>query len=97
MKIRNKDLLHRYISKHTNAKNAVQRWVDIVERAEWKSHNDLKIDFPAVDYVGNGRYVFNIQGNNYRLVAIIIFIGSYMNIRFLGTHAEYDKIDCKTI
>ena len=58
---------------------------------------NLKQDFPTANYVGNGWYVFNIQGNNYRLIAIVLFIKGYLKIRFLGTHAEYDKIDCKTI
>lgn len=53
--------------------------------------------FQSADYVKNGRYVFNIGGNNYRIVAVVIFIGEVMNIRFVGTHAEYDKIDSSTI
>ena len=97
MKIRNKELLNKYTSKHVSVKNSLQRWVDIVEESEWKSHNDLKQDFPSADYVGNGRYVFNIQGNNHRLIAIALFIEGYLKIRFVGTHAEYDKVDCKTI
>ena len=45
----------------------------------------------------NGLYVFNIGGNNFRVVAVVVFIAGVMNIRFVGTHAEYDKIDCATI
>ena len=97
MEIRNKELLNKYAIKHVSVKNSLQRWIDIVEESYWKSHNDLKLAFPSVDYVGNGRYIFNIQGNNHRLVVIILFVGGYLKIRFIGTHAEYDKIDCKTI
>ena len=61
------------------------------------NHADLKQMFPSADYVKNGRYVFNIGGNNYRIVAVVFFIGGVMNIRFVGTHAEYDKIDSSTI
>lgn len=53
--------------------------------------------FPSADYVKNGRYVFNIGGNNFRVVAVVIFIGGVMNIRFVGTHPEYDKIDSAVI
>ena len=53
--------------------------------------------FPSADYVKNGRYVFNIGGNNYRVVTVVIFIGGVVNVRFVGTHAEYDKIDSSTI
>ena len=61
------------------------------------NHADLKQMFPSADYVKNGRYVFNIGGNNYRVVAVVIFIGGVMNIRFVCTHAEYDKMDSSTI
>ena len=97
MKIRNKELLNKYATKHANVRNALQHWISFVEEVEWKSHNELKLDFPSADYVGNGRYVFNMQGNNYRLVTIVVFIEGYLKIRFIGTHAEYEKIDCKTI
>ncbi|MDR0866661.1 MAG: type II toxin-antitoxin system HigB family toxin, partial [Candidatus Symbiothrix sp.] len=57
-----------------------------------------KNTFHSVDSVGNKRYIFNIKGNNYRLVAIILFVPKYVYIRFIGTHAEYDKItDCSII
>ena len=75
----------------------VEKWIETVQAAQWKSHAELKSTFPSADYVKNGRYVFNIGGNNYRLVAVVIFIGGVMNIRFIGTHSEYDKIDSSTI
>ena len=97
MKIWDKKLLDKYVIKHVNIRDALQYWINFVEEAEWKSHNDLKLDFPSADYVGKKRYVFNIQGNNHRLVAIVIFVEGYLKIRFVGTHAEYNKIDCKTV
>ncbi|MDR1182649.1 MAG: type II toxin-antitoxin system HigB family toxin [Bacteroidales bacterium] len=97
MNIRRKDIIDNFIKNHADAKRALQRWIDIVEKSEWKSHADIKSDFPTVDYVGNERYVFNIRGNNYRMVAVVIFTAGLLTIRFLGTHDKYDKIDCKTI
>lgn len=76
---------------------ALERWYNIVENSEWKDLNDIKMDFPSVDYVGNQHYVFNIRGNNYRLVVIIKFVMGYVFVRFVGTHKEYDKIDCSKI
>ena len=82
---------------HEDSRVALQRWYDIAENAEWKNISDVKADFSSVDYVGKQHYVFNIRGNNYRLVVVIKFVMGYIFIRFIGTHEEYDKIDCSTI
>ena len=59
---------------------------------------DIKQTFNTVDYVGNDRYVFDIKGNTYRIVAIVLFINKKVYMRFVGTHEEYDKIkDIKNI
>lgn len=76
---------------------ALERWYDIAQQAEWHTLSDIREDFPATDYVGNQHYVFNIRGNNYRLVGVIKFTIGRAYIRFVGTHSEYDKIDCLTI
>lgn len=95
MKIVNSELLNEFVRKHADARNAVEKWVAAIEEAEWKSHNDLKQDFLSADYVGNSRYVFNIRGNNYRIIAVVVFFAGRMVIRFVGTHQEYDKIDAQ--
>lgn len=64
---------------------------------QWQSFRDIKEDFGSADYVGNDRYVFNIKGNKYRLVAMIFFDIRTVFIRYIGTHANYDKMDCTTI
>ena len=98
MIIANTILLQEFAERHAMAAKPINRWLTIVENAQWKSHNDLKIQFPQADYVGNARYVFNLSGNHFRLVAIVMFIAGVLDIRFVGTHAEYDRIpDCSTI
>ena len=82
---------------HEDSRTALERWYDIVENADWKNFSDIKADFPSADYIGNQHYVFNIKGNKYRLVVVIKFVIGYVFIRFVGTHEEYDKIDCSTI
>jgi len=62
-----------------------------------KDFQDMKKTFNSADYVGNQRYVFDIKGNDYRLVGKILFAQQIIYIRFIGTHEEYDKIDCSTI
>ena len=81
----------------SDAKAALERWYEIAENAEWRNLSDIKVDFPATDYVGNQRYVFNIRGNKYRLVVVVKFTIGHIFIRFVGTHGEYDRIDVSTI
>lgn len=76
---------------------ALERWYDVVEKANWRNFSDIREDFPSTDYVGNQHYVFNIRGNNYRLVVVIKFVMGYVFVRFVGTHEEYDNIDCSNI
>jgi len=98
MRITNKNVLDAFVDKHTDTASAVTKWVEIIENNDFKSHNELKVVFPAVDYVGNERYVFNIKGNRYRFVVLVVFISGIMNVKFCGTHADYDKIkDIKNI
>jgi mRNA interferase HigB len=80
-----------------NSRVALERWYHITLKAEWKNFSDIKADFSTADSVGNQHYVFNIKGNDYRLVAVIKFTMGYVFIRFVGTHAQYNKIDCSTI
>lgn len=82
---------------HEEAKVPLQRWYDIAENAEWHNFAETRADFPSVDSVGNQHYVFNIGGNKFRLVVVVKFVMGYIFIRFVGTHSEYDKIDCSTI
>lgn len=86
-----------FSTKHADAEIPLQNWYSITKKADWSSLGDIKKDFNNVDYVGNDRYVFNIKGNKYRLVAIVLFTIKKVYIRFIGTHSEYDKIDCKNI
>jgi len=86
-----------FIKNPSNSDVALRDWYFKTKRSEWDNLNDIKQTFNSVDYVGNNRYVFNIKGNDYRLVAIIVFASKKIYIRFIGTHAEYDKIDCSTI
>ena len=86
-----------YGKQHANAKTALDSWYKTTKEARWKDFQDMKNTFNSVDCVGNQRYVFNIKGDNYRLVGKILFVQQIIYIRFIGTHTDYDKIDCTTI
>ncbi|HWJ28192.1 MAG TPA: type II toxin-antitoxin system HigB family toxin [Flavisolibacter sp.] len=81
--------MHRKTSEREDALN---NWVTIAEKSDWANFNEVKEMFGSVDAVGNNLYVFNIRGNNYRLIVRIIFRVRTIYIRFIGTHAEYDKV-----
>lgn len=98
MRIANKNVLDAFAVKHTDIINALNKWVEIIENNDFNNHNELKNIFPAVDYLGNERYVFNIKGNRYRFVVLVTFIAGIRQVRFCGTHGDYDKIkDIKNI
>ena len=84
--------------KYPDSELSLRDWYHKTMNSQWKSFNDIRKTFSSVDYVGNDRYIFNVRGNKYRLIAVVIFISQKVYIRFIGTHAEYDKIkDCSTI
>jgi mRNA interferase HigB len=76
---------------------SLRAWYHDAKVAEWESSNDLKQQYKNASIVGEGRVVFNIKGNNYRLVVAIDYAFQVIFIRFIGTHSQYDKIDVKTI
>ena len=90
--------IDQYTTLHTDVKVTLDEWYIKTEQSHWQGFADMRQTFNSVDHVGNKRYVFNIKGNAYRLVVLILFIPKIVYIRFIGTHAEYDKIkDCSMI
>jgi len=86
-----------YYRQYPGAKSALEDWYNKTKEAKWHNFSEMKKTFNSVDAVGNKRFVFNIKGNTYRLVAIVLFVPQYVYIRFIGTHTEYDKTDCSTV
>ncbi|WP_258136989.1 type II toxin-antitoxin system HigB family toxin [Mucilaginibacter phenanthrenivorans] len=86
-----------FAEKHPASASSLNTWYNIAKTADWNKLADIKKAFNNVDYVGNDRYVFNIKGDDFRLVAMMFFDKRTLYIRFVGTHSEYDKIDCSTI
>jgi mRNA interferase HigB len=90
--------IKQYTELNAIAKMALDEWYIKTEQSEWNCFADMKQTFNSADSVGNKRYVFNIKGNTYRLIALVLFVPKIVFIRFIGTHAEYDKIkDCSKI
>jgi mRNA interferase HigB len=97
MRIFTEQRLKEYAEAHPESKVALQDWVATVKKSHWTCFADIKNTYNSVDSVGNQHYVFNIKGNDYRLIVVIKFTIQFVYIRFIGTHQEYDKIDCSTI
>lgn len=97
MIISNKGLLSDFVQKHAQAAKPLNKWVENVQAVEWKNHMDVKETFATASYIDNGRYVFNVGGNKYRVVAVVLFFNGVMELRFVGTHNEYNKIDCSEV
>lgn len=80
-----------------DARQATLVWYRRVLAADWSSPADLKADFGTASILKDGRAVFNIAGNRYRIVAWINYPYRVLYVRFIGTHAQYDRIDAQTI
>ena len=83
--------------KYPDCEQQLKAWFKETEDAVWKNTNQLKKDYPSASILINNRVVFNIKGNKYRLIVRINFNYQMVWIRFIGTHAQYDKIDAAKI
>ena len=83
--------------KHANARKSLATWKSTVQSASWLKRQDVLFDFPNAKIIRNSRARFEIVHNVYRLIAYIDYIGQIVEIRFVGTHNEYEKIDPSTI
>ena len=86
-----------FSASYPNSISAFADWIFKTTKANWSNFADVKQTFNSVDSIGNDRYVFNIKGNQYRIVAMIFFVPKLVYVRFVGTHSEYNKIDCVNI
>jgi mRNA interferase HigB len=86
-----------YFEVHPQAKDALLDWYEKTEEANWNTVTDVHSTFNSADSIGGERFVFNIRGNHYRLVAAISFKTRTVYVKFIGTHDEYDAINVHTI
>ena len=97
MRIIARSTLRDYWEKYPDSELPLKVWFAQIKKASWENFNELKAQFGNASVVGNDRVVFNIKGNEYRLIAAINYRKQIVWIRFIGTHKAYDKIDAKTI
>ena len=97
MRVLAKKTLRDFWFKYPDCEQQLKAWFKETEDAVWKNTNQLKKDYPSASILINNRVVFNIKGNKYRLIVRINFNYQMVWIRFVGTHAQYDKIDAAKI
>jgi mRNA interferase HigB len=96
-KVLAKSSLREFWEKHPDCEQNLKTWYKTAMESDWKTQAEIKKSYGNASIVANNRMVFNIKGNNYRLVVRFNFERSWAFIRFIGTHKEYDKINVKTI
>ena len=96
-RIFSKRTIREFWEKHPDSEQYLKTWYNTVQVSDWKSPSDVKKSYANASILKNGRVVFNIKGNDYRLVARINYEKKWLFVRFVGTHAEYDKIDSDNI
>ncbi len=97
MRVIAKKVLRAFWEKHNDCEDQLKSWYKEAEEADWQIPNDIKKEYPTASFLADNRVVFNIKGNHYRLIVKINYAFSIVFIRFVGTHAEYDKIDATKI
>ncbi|MCI5157267.1 MAG: type II toxin-antitoxin system HigB family toxin [Candidatus Electrothrix sp. AUS1_2] len=97
MRIIAKKILRDFWETHPDAEQPLKAWHARVKSKDWKTSSDIKQDYRNASFLADNRVIFNIKGNTYRLVTMIAYDFGIIYIRFIGTHAEYDKIDAAII
>ena len=89
--------LREFWQRHPDAEQSLRAWYTNAKRASWKSPTDVKQSYRNASILPSNRVVFDIKGNDYRLVVMIDYTYELIFVRFVGTHREYDRIDAETI
>lgn len=97
MNIYNRSTIIRFYSRHSSCKSTLERWYHDVLSANWTKPSDIMHDFKTARTIKNSRAIFEINGNDFRLIAEVNYQKAWVFIKFIGTHAEYDKVDAETI
>ena len=97
MRVIAKKILREFWEKKGDSKEQLKTWYKEASKAKWITPVEIKSEYPKASILKNGRVVFNICGNKYRLIVQINYFRSWVFIRFIGAHEEYDKIDSEKI
>jgi mRNA interferase HigB len=97
MRVISRIKLREFWRDHPDAESSLESWFIDVKHADWKNPTDIKNVYRNASFVANNRVVFNIKGNQYRIIVAVHYGNRIVYVRFIGTHQQYDEIDAKTI
>ena len=97
MRVISKASLVQFWTKHPSSKQALQTWFEDVSHASWSHPRDIKLRYASASFLGSNRVVFNIKGNEYRLIVAVAYRFAAVYIKFVGTHQQYDAVDASTV
>ena len=97
MRVIAKAPLREFWTVHADAEDALKAWLLDAQKAEWNSPNDITGGYANTSILGDSRVCFNIRGNRYRLIVKVLYAAQVVYVKFIGTHAEYDKVDAEKV
>lgn len=83
--------------RHPDAEVPLRAWYAVARRAQWRSPAEVKTAYRSASFIAGNRIVFNIKGNEYRLIVAVHYNRGMMFVRFIGTHEQYDGIDARSV
>jgi mRNA interferase HigB len=86
-----------FIAKHAQVEQSLLAWYAEASKAAWKTPQDIKDQYASASFVGRNRVVFNIKGNEYRLIVAVAYQVGVVFIKFVGTHAQYNRVNAATV
>ena len=97
MRVIKKRTIVEQFTRYPDVEGPLRAWLDDVQDADWDKPQDVLDRYPSASPIAGNRMIFNIKGNQYRLIVYIWYPGRMIYVKFFGTHAEYDKIDATTV
>jgi len=97
MKIISVSTLRNFWERYPDAEQPLKAWVDEARHASWQTPAEIKNQYRNASFVKNNRVVFNIKGNDYRLIVSVFYPAGWIYIKFVGTHKQYEQVDANTV
>lgn len=97
MRVISRRVLKEYGDHHAEARGSLNAWYEETKKANWKTSQDIKNEYASASFLEDNRVIFNIKGNSYRLIVHLKYAMGVVMIKWIGTHAEYDKIDAAKV